>query len=208
MKFVVNVIGIAVFLVWLYFCLRYPPRWLARWYDVARIELPAALRRFVSAAGTIPSTIARAGVRGTVRMFHAFVTDNDDPLRLLPSHHELLPAYLYRLPTLAARNRRATALYWNIVHDERREEEVLWVGGPTAFHAEDWSIKIVWWRGASDNDWPVKEWRVNGVKQNTLMPNDWFTEKCMLSNMLCAVKTAKATSLLVERSTPETKEGT
>ncbi len=208
MKFWINVIGIALFAAWLYFYLRYPPRWLARWYDVIRIELPAACRRFASAACSISSTIARtqSSVRGTVRMYHAFVTDDNDPLCLMPSHHEIMPVYFYRLPTLAARNRHATVLYWNIVYDERREEEVLWVGGPTAVHAGEWPVRIIWRRDPIRQDWLVAEWRVNGKVQFTPIPDNLFAEKCALSNMLCAVKTAKPVPLLAERSMTRTKE--
>jgi hypothetical protein len=186
-------------IVWLWFLIRYPsPRDVQRFRRIKN-HILFRLERLRSRLRSIPSTLARDNVRATVRMLHAFATDEDDPLRLIPDSHELLPVFRYRLPTLAAKNSRASLLYWNIVYDERREEEVLWIGGDAAIRCDAWNIKIVWRRDPANGDWLVAEWSVNNKLQFVPIPDNLFPEKCMLSNMLCAVKTAKAAPLLTER---------
>src|SRR3989344_3437789 len=189
----------ALVIAWLYFLVRYPSEREKAFLRDARAGVSALCRRFVRAVQYALSTLARRNVRATVRKLHGRMMNDTDPLRPLPELHDIMPLYDNHWPTLVVGTNALTAVYWNFTDEARREQEVLWVGTRYPFRGAVWRLRIVWWRGKPLDDWSVKRWTVDGEPQRTPIPQDWFAEKCFLSNMLCAVKAAKVPSSMLAR---------
>jgi hypothetical protein len=117
-----------------------------------------------------------------------------DELASFPNFRGAAPRRNGHLPTIVAGNRTLTALYWNVVYDEQREEEVLWIGTAPVVAKGSWRLQVVWQKDPHDRSWRVTEWYVDGRLPFLPIPEHWFTEKCLLAEMLRAVKIAKASS--------------